>query len=41
MNGNYTIHDRWVLADDHKSIRIDRELSNAPGRPQRVVLEKQ
>jgi hypothetical protein len=40
-NGNYTIHDRWALADDHKSIRIDRELSNAPGRPQRVVLEKQ
>jgi len=41
MNGNYTIHDRWVLTDDHKSIRIDRELSNAPGRSQRVVLEKQ
>ena len=41
MNGNYTIHDRWALADDRKSIRIDRELSNAPGRPQRVVLEKQ
>jgi hypothetical protein len=41
MNGNYTIHDRWALADDHKSIRIDREFSNAPGRPQRVVLEKQ
>jgi hypothetical protein len=40
-NGDYTIRDRWVLADDLKSIRIDRELSNAPGRPQRVVLEKQ
>jgi hypothetical protein len=41
MNGNYTIHDRWAVAEDHKGIRIDRELSNAPGRPQRVVLEKQ
>jgi hypothetical protein len=41
MNGNYTIHDRWALADDHKSIRIDRELSNPPGHPQRVVLKRQ
>ena len=41
MNGNYTIHNRWALAEDHKGIRIDRELSNAPGRPQRVVPEKQ
>jgi hypothetical protein len=40
-NGNYTIRDRWTQTDDHKSIRIDRELSNAPGRPQRVVLERQ
>jgi hypothetical protein len=39
-NGTYTIHDRWVLAGDHKSIRIDREFSNAPGRTQRVGLEK-
>ncbi len=41
-NGGYTIRDRWTLADDHKSIRIDREFSNDQGRTARhVVLEKQ
>jgi hypothetical protein len=40
-NGDYTTRDRWVLADNRKSIRIDREFSNAPGCTQRVVLEKQ
>jgi hypothetical protein len=41
-NGDYTIRDRWVLADDHQSIRIDREFSNDQGRNARhIVLEKQ
>ena len=40
--GDYTIRDRWVLADDHRSIRIDREFSNDQGRNARhIVLEKQ
>ena len=42
VNGQYTIRDRWVLADDRNSIRIDREFSSGQGRrSQRVVLEKQ
>jgi hypothetical protein len=42
VNGEYTIRDRWVLADDHQSIRIDREFSGDEGhRTQRIVLEKQ
>ena len=41
-DGDYTIRDRWMLADDHKSIRIDREFSGAQGsRTQHIVLEKQ
>ena len=41
-NGDYTIRDRWVPADDHRSIRIDREFSNDQGHiTRRIVLEKQ
>jgi hypothetical protein len=40
--GGYTIRDRWTLADDHKSIRIDREFSgNQGGTTRHILLEKQ
>jgi hypothetical protein len=41
-NGDYTIRDRWMLADDQKSIRIDREFSGEQGSTARhIILEKQ
>ena len=41
-SGGNTIHDRWVLADDHRGIRNGREFSNDQDRTARhVVLEKQ
>ena len=41
-DGAYTIRDRWTLADDHQSIRVDREFSSNEGkRTQRIVLETQ
>ena len=41
-NGDYTIRDRWTLADDKRSIRIDREFSGNQGNTARhVLLEKQ
>ena len=41
-SGGYTIRDRWTLANDHRSIDINREFSNGQGsRTQHVVLEKQ
>jgi hypothetical protein len=40
--GEYTIRDRWMLADDQKSIRIDREFSGEQGSTARhIILEKQ
>jgi hypothetical protein len=41
-DGAYTIRDRWILADDKRSIRIDREFSNSQGsRTLRILLEKE
>jgi hypothetical protein len=41
-DGAYTIRDRWILADDKRSIQIDRQFSSSQGtRTQRVVLEKE
>jgi hypothetical protein len=40
--GGYTIRDRWTLADDKRSIRIDRDFSgNQGGTTRHIVLEKQ
>ena len=40
-NGGYTIRDRWVVADDRRTIRIERQFSNNQGRTERILLEKQ
>jgi hypothetical protein len=40
--GGYTIRDRWTVADDKRSIRIEREFSGSQGGTTRhIVLEKQ
>jgi len=39
-NGGYTIRDRWAVADDRRTIRINRQFSNNQGHTRRIVLEK-